>query len=148
MSVDATDCARAQEAHRHLQQAEPHDDPHLLLSVSGIMYRWYAWQVFEIPVVNQTQFEVEENEYKEKRNNSVSATNESGMKLLHLVKGNKNEGPVRVTGFLDEFHQEASTDNLAGASSDGNGESPEGRVSVIERRVPSSSGANGEGERE
>jgi hypothetical protein len=98
--------------------------------------------VFEIPVVNQTQFEVEEDEYKEKRNNSVSATNESGMKLLHLVKGNKNEGPVRVTGFLDEFHQEASTDNLAGASSDGNGESPEGRVSVIERRVPSSSGAN------
>jgi hypothetical protein len=46
--------------------------------------------VFEIPVVNQTQIEVEENEDKEKKNNNVSATNESGMKLLHLVKENKN----------------------------------------------------------
>jgi len=56
--------------------------------------------VFGIPVVNQTQIDVEENEDKDKRNTNASATNESGMKLLHLVKGNKNVGPVRDTGSV------------------------------------------------
>ena len=102
--------------------------------------------MFEIPVVNQTQVDVKEKEDKEedKRNNNVSAMNESGMMLLHLIKENKNVGPVRDTGPIVGEFQEASTDNLAGASSDGNGESLEGRVSVSERRAPSSSGANGE----
>jgi len=106
--------------------------------------------VFEIPVVNQTQVEVEGkvDEENERRSNNVGATNERGMELLHLLRETESTGPVRDIGPVEENRETPNTDNLAEVSSDGSGTNQEGRVLVSKRRTPSSSGANGEGERE
>ena len=105
--------------------------------------------MFEIPVVNQTQVEVTEtlNEDARERNNIESVTNERGMESLHVFKDIETAGPVRDVGPVLGINEKASTDNLAQVSSDGNGENPEGRVSVIESRASSSRGANGEKEK-
>ena len=122
-----------------------------ILYIGGANCHSLLWRrkLFEIPAVNQTQVEVEEkvDEEKEKRNDNVVATNERGMELLYLLRETETIGPVRDVGPVLGTREKASTDNLAEVSSDGNGESREGRVSVFEIRVLSSSGANGEEER-
>ena len=107
-------------------------------------------RVFEIPVVNQTQVEVEDkvDEEKERGSNNVGATNERGMELLHLLRETEITGPVRDIGPVEENLETPTTDNLAEVSSDGIGTNQEGRGLVSKRGTPSSSGANGEGERE
>jgi len=108
--------------------------------------------LFEIlvPVVNQTQVEVEDkvDEENERRSNNVGATNERGMELLHLLRETEITGPVRDIGPVEENLETPTTDNLAEVSSDGSGTNQEGRGLVSKRGTPSSSGANGEGERE
>ena len=68
------------------------------------------------------------------------------MELLHLLRETEIIWPVRDVGPVLGKREKANTDNLEKVSSDGNGESLEGRVLVIEIIASSSRGANGERE--
>ena len=104
--------------------------------------------VFEIPVVNQTQVDADEDvdEESEDRSINVVVTNERGMELLHLLRDTETIGPVRDVGPVSGKRGKASTDNLTEVGSEENGENQESRVSVSKVKALSSSGANGERE--